>query len=47
MPKENDVFYCVLVDDNGHMLQTSMMTKSHAKHMLENAKELFDNRKEI
>jgi hypothetical protein len=46
MPDKNSVIYCVLVDESGSILNTSMLTASHAKHILESASEMFKNRKE-
>ena len=47
MPNENDVVYYKLVDDNGQIVSTGMLYKSHARHVLESANELLGDRKEI
>ena len=46
MPNENDVIYYELVDDKNQIVNTGMVAKSHAKHVLESASELFGDRKE-
>ena len=43
MPDEKNVIYCVHVDDDGRVVNTSMLTTSCANYMLESAK-LIDNR---
>ena len=46
MPNEKDIIYCILLDDSGRMVNTSMLTISHAKHILESAAKLLSDRKE-
>lgn len=39
MPNENDVIYCMCVNETGHILNTSMLTRQTAEHNLKLFKE--------
>lgn len=41
MPREQDVIYCIMVDENGSIQNTSMIMRSHAEHVLKDAENML------
>jgi hypothetical protein len=47
MPIEDNIIYCVQVDESGRMENVHMLTPNRASKILENAIETMSRRKEI